>query len=55
MQMNARVGGLNGNFAGNPAGLTTYAENSSSPDGHARRGLSSADNTRTSFLTDVPA
>ncbi len=54
--MNTQVGGLNGNFAGNQAGLTTYTENTLSPQTNTRvRGLSNADNTRDYFLTDIPA
>ena len=53
---NTQVGGLNGNFAGNQAGLTTYTENTLSPQTNTRvRGLSNADNTRDYFLTDIPA
>jgi outer membrane receptor protein involved in Fe transport len=53
--LNTQVGGLQGNFAGNVAGGTLFQESLVSPNTNTRvRGLTSADNTRNYFLTDIP-
>jgi hypothetical protein len=51
---NTEVAGLNGNFSGQ-AGNAQFNENLLTPSTTTRvRGLSSADNTRDYFLTDIP-
>jgi hypothetical protein len=54
--MNTQVGGLQGNFAGNVAGGTTFTEPLENPASTNTRvrGLTTADNTRNYFLTDIP-
>lgn len=53
--LNTQVGGLQGNFAGNVAGTSVFQEALVSPNTNTRvRGLTSADNTRDYFLTDIP-
>ncbi len=53
--LNTQVGGLQGNFASNVAGSSVFQEALISPNTNTRvRGLTSADNTRDYFLTDIP-